>query len=297
MPEPVQAFIRSLPFELTAGQRGGLDDAMADVASGARPMSRLLQGDVGSGKTVVALAMLLTAVAAGHQGAIMAPTEVLAEQHFLSVRRLLSAAPQPVWEQDWFSIYLDGHRRPISIGLLTGSTRAAPRREILRMAVEGTLDILIGTHALIQSGVEMPDLALAVVDEQHRFGVLQRAAIRKQNAPHLLLMSATPIPRTLALTLYGDLDVSVMPDLPAGRREITTRIVPPARAGRRRAFPRAGRPPRGVNRSSSARSSTSPRPYSQRPRRSSTTGCGRRCCRICASGSSTAVWGSERSRR
>ena len=231
MPEPVQAFIRSLPFELTAGQRGGLDDAMADVASGARPMSRLLQGDVGSGKTVVALAMLLTAVAAGHQGAIMAPTEVLAEQHFLSVRRLLSAAPQPVWEQDWFSIYLDGHRRPISIGLLTGSTRAAPRREILRMAVEGTLDILIGTHALIQSGVEMPDLALAVVDEQHRFGVLQRAAIRKQSAPHLLLMSATPIPRTLALTLYGDLDVSVMPDLPAGRREITTRIVPPARAG------------------------------------------------------------------
>ena len=231
MPEPVQAFIRSLPFELTAGQRGGLDDAMADVAGGARPMSRLLQGDVGSGKTVVALAMLLTAVAAGHQGAIMAPTEVLAEQHFLSVRRLLSAAPQPVWEQDWFSIYLDGHRRPISIGLLTGSTRAAPRREILRMAVEGTLDILIGTHALIQSGVEMPDLALAVVDEQHRFGVLQRAAIRKQSAPHLLLMSATPIPRTLALTLYGDLDVSVMPDLPAGRREITTRIVPPARAG------------------------------------------------------------------
>ena len=235
MPAPVQAYLRALPFELTEGQRTSLADAMADVADAARPMSRLLQGDVGSGKTVVALAMLLTAVASGYQGALMAPTEVLAEQHFLSVRRMLDALVQPSLEEDWFSVYLDGHAAPISIGLLTGSTRAAARRELARRASEGTLDILVGTHALIQKDVEMPGLALAVVDEQHRFGVLQRAALRSKSTdssrnPHLLLMSATPIPRTLALTVYGDLEVSTIPELPSGRKDVITRIVPQNRA-------------------------------------------------------------------
>jgi ATP-dependent DNA helicase RecG len=134
---------------------------------------------------------------------------------------------QPSLEQDWFSFTLEPHPSPISIGLLTGSTKAAARREIIRRAGEGTLDILVGTHALIQKDVKLANLALAVVDEQHRFGVLQRAALRDNTSrmPHLLLMSATPIPRTLALTIYGDLDTSTIPDLPAGRLEIKTRWV------------------------------------------------------------------------
>jgi ATP-dependent DNA helicase RecG len=231
MPDMVQTFISSLPFELTESQQTSLAEATEDVAAAVRPMSRLLQGDVGSGKTVVALAMLLTAVADGYQGALMAPTEVLAEQHFLSIRRLLSDLVQPSLEQDWFSIQLDPHPQPVSIGLLTGSTHAAARRELARRATEGTLDIIVGTHALIQKDVVMANLALGVVDEQHRFGVLQRAALRANTArtPHLLLMSATPIPRTLALTLYGDLDASTIPELPTGRLPIKTRIIPPGK--------------------------------------------------------------------
>ena len=232
-PPVVESFIASLPFELTTGQRAALDEAMEDVSSGGRPMSRLLQGDVGSGKTVVAVAMLLTAVAGGYQGAMMAPTEVLAEQHFLNVRRLLSGAEHPLENPDWFSVVLDDREEPVTVALLTGSTRARSRREILRMAEEGTLDLLIGTHALIQEQVALPNLALAVGDEQHRFGVLQREALRGKSAvgePHFLLMSATPIPRTLALTLYGGLEVSTMRELPAGRQEILTRSVDLARA-------------------------------------------------------------------
>jgi ATP-dependent DNA helicase RecG len=226
-PEAVKTFIASLPFDLTEGQKTSIAEATLDVAEAEHPMSRLLQGDVGSGKTVVALAMLLTAVADGYQGALMAPTEVLAEQHFLGIRRQLDALVQPSLEQDWFSFTLEPHPSPISIGLLTGSTKAAARREIIRRAGEGTLDILVGTHALIQKDVKLANLALAVVDEQHRFGVLQRAALRDNTSrmPHLLLMSATPIPRTLALTIYGDLDTSTIPDLPAGRLEIKTRWV------------------------------------------------------------------------
>ena len=244
MPEIVQTFLDSLPFELTDGQRSSLADAMADVEKADRPMSRLLQGDVGSGKTVVALAMLLTAVAAGYQGALMAPTEVLAEQHFLSIRRLLEGLVQPSLNDDWLAVQLDPRPEPVTVGLLTGSTRTAARRELRRRASEGTLDILVGTHALIQEDVGLANLALAVVDEQHRFGVLQRAALRAKGAseneaqpsssqsqePHLLLMSATPIPRTLALTIYADLETSIIPELPAGRLEIKTRIVPPNRS-------------------------------------------------------------------
>ncbi|MDE2838524.1 MAG: ATP-dependent DNA helicase RecG [Chloroflexota bacterium] len=232
-PPLVESFVASLPFELTQGQRDALDEAMRDVSSGGRPMSRLLQGDVGSGKTVVAVAMLLTAIAGGYQGAMMAPTEVLAEQHFLNVRRLFSGPEHSLENPDWFSAALDGRDEPVTVALLTGSTRAPARREILRMAGEGTLDLLIGTHALIQRQVSLPNLALAVGDEQHRFGVLQREALRGKSAvgePHLLLMSATPIPRTLALTLYGGLEISTMRELPAGRQEILTRNVDLARA-------------------------------------------------------------------
>jgi ATP-dependent DNA helicase RecG len=232
MPEAVKTFIASLPFDLTEGQKTSIAEATHDVSEALHPMSRLLQGDVGSGKTVVALAMLLTSVADGYQGALMAPTEVLAEQHFLGIRRQLDALVKPSLEQGWFSFTLEPHPVPISIGLLTGSTKAAARREIIRRAGEGTLDILVGTHALIQKDVKLANLALAVVDEQHRFGVLQRAALRDNTSrmPHLLLMSATPIPRTLALTIYGDLDASTIPELPTGRLAIKTRWVAASKA-------------------------------------------------------------------
>ena len=237
VPEVLGAFERSLPFRLTQGQRGAIDDALADLERSDRPMSRLLQGDVGSGKTVVAVALLLTAVANGYQGVFMAPTEVLAEQHYLNVTALLSGLPTPARDANWFSVSVEGHPRPISVGLLTGSTRAAARRELHERVRDGTIDILIGTHAVIQREVEVPKLALGVVDEQHRFGVLQRAALRGKGAqPHLLAMSATPIPRTLALTLYGDLEVSTMPELPSGRQPIATRYVVREQRERAEAF-------------------------------------------------------------
>ncbi len=232
-PPLVQSFIASLPFELTQGQRDALEEAMRDVSTGGRPMSRLLQGDVGSGKTVVAVAMLLAAVAGGYQGAMMAPTEVLAEQHFLNARRLLGGPEHSLENPDWFSAVLEGRDGPVTVALLTGSTRAPARREILRMAEDGSLDLLIGTHALIQKQVALPNLALAVGDEQHRFGVLQREALRGKSVvgePHLLLMSATPIPQTLHLAQYGGIEISTMRELPAGRQEILTRGVDLARA-------------------------------------------------------------------
>ena len=239
-PEVLASFLGSLPFDLTEGQRLALGEALADISRGGAPMSRLLQGDVGSGKTVVALALLLTAVADGYQGAMMAPTEVLAEQHFLSIERLLGGLAHPVRENNWFSVDVDGHPRPINVGLLTGSTRAKAKRELHARALDGSLDIIVGTHALIQGDVALPRLALAVVDEQHRFGVVQRAALRRKGSgpeaadsgepkPHLLAMSATPIPRTLQLTLYGDLEVSIIRELPAGRAPVQTRMVPPDR--------------------------------------------------------------------
>jgi ATP-dependent DNA helicase RecG len=234
--EVLATFLGSLPFKLTPGQRSALDDGLGDIGS-AKPMSRLLQGDVGSGKTVVALGLLLTAIANGYQGVFMAPTEVLAEQHYLTVGRLLNGLAQPSQNAHSFSVYVDPHPRPISIGLLTGSTPAAARRELQVRIDDGAIDLLIGTHALIQEKVSLSKLALAVVDEQHRFGVMQRAALRgKGREPHLLVMSATPIPRTLALTLYADLEVSTIPELPAGRRPITTRFVPPERRDDAEAF-------------------------------------------------------------
>ena len=224
----VRGFLDSLPFTPTGAQMRCVDEILADIARGAPPMSRLLQGEVGSGKTLVALAAVLAVMSSGHQSALMAPTEVLAEQHFATVGRLLDSLEQPLQQDNMLSVYLPGRPRPFTVGLLTGSSRARARRETLRMASEGHLDLLVGTHALIQDGVALPNLVLAITDEQHRFGVAQRTALRGQGAeqPHSLMMSATPIPRTLQLTLYGDLDISTIDELPPGRREILTRIVP-----------------------------------------------------------------------
>ena len=227
-PGVLQGFRASLPFSLTQAQERCIEETMGDMGRGTPPMNRLLQGEVGSGKTVVALTALLAAVGAGYQGSIMVPTEVLAEQHFSTVSRLLGSLSKPVQEENLITVYLDPLPKPVSVGLLTGSTRAAVKRELQRRVSDGTIDITIGTHALIQKGVEMPQLGLAVVDEQHRFGVEQRAALRRKGGtvPHVLVMSATPIPRTLTLTLYGDLDVSTIDQLPPGRQKVLTRVVP-----------------------------------------------------------------------
>lgn len=226
----LDAFLSALPFAPTGAQQRCIAEILADLARGAPPMSRLLQGEVGSGKTLVALAAVLATASAGQQSALMAPTEVLAEQHFRTVSGLLDGLEQPMQADNLLSVYLPRLSKPFTVGLLTGSTRARPRREVLRMASEGHLDLLIGTHALIQDGVELPNLALAIADEQHRFGVEQRATLRGQSSapaaqPHSLMMSATPIPRTLQLTLYGDLDISTIDELPPGRQQILTRMV------------------------------------------------------------------------
>ena len=182
----IEAFLESLPFRLTDAQDRCITDISADMKRGAPPMNRLLQGEVGSGKTVVALAGLLSVAAAGFQGALMAPTEVLAEQHFRSTSRLLGHLPRPVEEENLFSVQLEGLDRPVSAGLLTGSVRAPVKRLLTGMAADGTLDLVFGTQALIQEGVTLPGLALAVADEQHRFGVLQRTALRQRGGenPH-----------------------------------------------------------------------------------------------------------------
>ena len=227
----LRGFVDSLPFPLTGAQRRCITEILGDLERGAPPMNRLLQGEVGSGKTVVVLVALLAAAAAGYQAAIMVPTEVLAEQHFQTLANLLGGLSQPVREENRITAYLETHPQPISVGLLTGSTRAKARRELTQLAAEGNLDLLVGTHALIQSGVEIPNLALAVMDEQHRFGVLQRSALRQKGVenPHTLVLSATPIPRTLSLTLYGDLDISTIDELPPGRQDIQTRWLGPER--------------------------------------------------------------------
>ncbi|HZA88621.1 MAG TPA: ATP-dependent DNA helicase RecG [Solirubrobacterales bacterium] len=208
--ELTRAWLESLPFELTGDQRRATEEVDADLAS-EHPMQRLLMGEVGSGKTVCALHAMLRAVESGHQAALMAPTETLAEQHFQTLERLLSGAGLP------------------SAALLTGSTSAARRREHLGHLASGQLELAVGTHALIETDVSFARLALAVVDEQHRFGVRQRAALDAKGpgeaAPHTLHMTATPIPRTLSLTAYGDLDVTVLRELPAGRQPVKTWVV------------------------------------------------------------------------
>ena len=189
-------------------------------------MHRLLQGDVGSGKTVVAVSAMLTAVQGGHQAALMAPTEVLAEQHFLGVRDLLDGFTVPDTTEADNLFAGSGADRPLQVRLLTNRTTAAERRGLLADLESGALDLLIGTHALIQEGIAFRSLGVVVIDEQHRFGVEQRAALREKSAgeavPDVLVMTATPIPRTAAMTVYGDLDVSVLDELPPGRTPVET---------------------------------------------------------------------------
>ena len=217
-------FIEDLPFELTQAQARSIREVEEDMARSI-PMHRLLQGEVGSGKTVVALYAAMLAVQGGYQAAIMAPTEVLASQHFLTINSLLSKAQ--------FDDFPESVSRASLLGpevvLLTGSVPAAKRREAIARISDGRADIVVGTHALIQEAVEFANLGLAVVDEQHRFGFHQRIALREKtqggSTPDVLIMTATPIPRTLALTLYGDLDVSVLDELPKGRQPVETAIV------------------------------------------------------------------------
>jgi ATP-dependent DNA helicase RecG len=228
---PVQTagYLGALPFGLTDAQSKVLREILSDLAH-PRPMSRLLQGDVGSGKTVVALAGLLLAIFHGYQGALMAPTEILAEQHFFTVKNLLAGEPGEGQPEAIAMLQVPSFPEPVTVGLLLGSQTAKAKREMHRRVAEGEVDLLIGTHALIQGSVDIPRLAMAVVDEQHRFGVMQRATIRgKGLRPHVLAMSATPIPRSLALTLYGELDVSVIDEMPPGRQKIRTRWVEPSR--------------------------------------------------------------------
>ena len=219
-PGLVSRFLDALPYALTSAQRRAIDEIASDLVSSV-PMHRLLQGDVGSGKTVVAVAALLHAVQGGHQGALMAPTEVLAEQHATGVRNLLGGVSLSS-EASLFG------NRPVSIALLTNRTSAAERRRIQAGLDDGSVDVVIGTHALIHGSIELSSLGVVVIDEQHRFGVEQRAALREANAdgtvPDVLVMTATPIPRTAAMTVYGDLDVTVLDEMPPGRQPIRTSV-------------------------------------------------------------------------
>ena len=220
--ELVQRFHAALAYELTGAQRRAITEIDADLA-GPHPMHRLLQGDVGSGKTVVAVTALLCAVQGRHQGALMAPTEVLAEQHATGVRALLAGLRVP----DPGNLFGE---RELNVALLTNRITGQERRDVVAGLADGSIDIAIGTHALIQEGIEFHSLGCVVVDEQHRFGVEQRAALRMKGAgtedqrvvPDVLVMTATPIPRTAAMTVYGDLDVSVLDELPPGRTPIVT---------------------------------------------------------------------------
>jgi ATP-dependent DNA helicase RecG len=197
-------YTKYLPFELTGAQKRVLKEIRTDTGRG-KQMNRLLQGDVGSGKTIVALLTMLLAADNGYQSCLMAPTEILATQHFLGLSELLKDMP-------------------VNIRLITGSTKTAARREILRQLADGSLQMVTGTHALIEDPVVFKNLGLSIIDEQHRFGVAQRAKLwsKAEIHPHVLVMTATPIPRTLAMTAYGDLDYSVMDELPPGRKPITT---------------------------------------------------------------------------
>jgi ATP-dependent DNA helicase RecG len=231
--ELVRAFHAKLPFELTGDQQRAIDEIARDLA-GPAPMHRLLQGEVGSGKTVVALTALLAAVQGGYQGAFMAPTEVLAEQHELTMRALLADLTVPSQE----TLLAE---RPLRVALLTNRTPAAERRRITEGLREGDVDVVVGTHALIYGGVEFARLGVAVIDEQHRFGVEQRDLLRgKGDAPDVLVMTATPIPRTAAMLIYGDLDKTELRALPAGRSPITTEVVGPGPLERAAVYERVG---------------------------------------------------------
>jgi ATP-dependent DNA helicase RecG len=215
--EFLETFLQHVfPYPLTGAQRRSIEDIRRDAQSNL-PMNRLLQGDVGSGKTAVATAAIGLALINGKQAALMVPTSILAEQHYRNIEAALHKMPDGL--MNW--------RRPV-VALLTGSLSTTERESIYRGMADGSIDVVIGTHALIQEGVEFNDLAVAIIDEQHRFGVEQRGALRgKGTNPHLLVMTATPIPRTLALTIFADLDLSIINEFPPGRIPIRTRVVDP----------------------------------------------------------------------
>ncbi len=224
----LRTFLESLPFALTQAQERALSEILRDLQQ-REPMSRLLQGDVGSGKTVVAAAAMLMTIASGMQTVLMAPTEILAEQHYANLTKL--------WAEFWLPgiTKLSSHLR-----LLTGSLKQSEKERIYDEIATGEAKIIIGTHSLIQEALNFENLGLAVIDEQHRFGVAQRGSLRqKGHNPHVLVMSATPIPRTLALTIYGDLDISTIDELPPGRKDIVTRWMKPLERERAYGFVRS----------------------------------------------------------
>ncbi|MFO7774029.1 MAG: ATP-dependent DNA helicase RecG [Dehalococcoidia bacterium] len=229
--EVIGGFLRCLPFTLTRAQERVLREILADLRQG-KAMSRLLQGEVGSGKTVIATLALLIAAANGYQGALMAPTEVLAEQHYAGICGYLSQVstgehrPEP--DEGTIRCYAGFLSRPLTIALLVGSLGNNEKARLHDKIAQGEVDIVVGTHAIIQKEVEFSKLGLAVIDEQHRFGVVQRSALRQKGFnPHVLVMTATPIPRTMALTLYGDLDLSAIDELPPGRQVVKTKWLEP----------------------------------------------------------------------
>jgi len=214
-PEFVKGFFSTLPFTPTGAQKVTIYEILKDMEK-PFPMMRLLEGDVGSGKTLVAMVALLQAVKNGYQTAIMAPTEILSRQHLVSISKFVGN----------YEAKFPGEK-PINVQLLIGSMTAKEKKNLQGAIKDGSVDIVIGTHALIQESVQFERLGLVIVDEQHRFGVKQREVLVKQGSPHVLNMTATPIPRTLALVAYGDQDLSVINELPPGRKPITTKIVPP----------------------------------------------------------------------
>jgi len=235
--ELVDRFFDGLPYRLTLAQKRVLDEIESDLAE-SHPMHRLLQGEVGSGKTVVAVGTLLRGIEGGWQGALMAPTEVLAEQHYLGLRGVLAEAGLSPGlggsHLGMDSLFTEGSGPAVHVALLTGSNAASnynpeiTRRELAADISSGQVDLVVGTHALIQEGVEFSRLGVVVVDEQHRFGVAQRVMLKEKAEvaePDLLIMTATPIPRTLSMTLYGDLDVSIIDEMPPGRTPVETRLI------------------------------------------------------------------------
>jgi len=223
----IERFLSCLPFTLTQAQQKVFQEILADLQK-PKAMSRLLQGEVGSGKTVVATLALLIAAANDYQAALMAPTEVLAEQHFHNICGYLAKIADQEEKAPNIKRYSGFLSKPLTIALLVGSLSSSEKENLHHKIGQGEIDIVIGTHALIQKTVEFSQLGLAIIDEQHRFGVLQRSALRQKGFnPHILVMTATPIPRTMALTLYGDLDLSVIDELPPGRQQVKTKWLKP----------------------------------------------------------------------
>ena len=221
----INGFIDLLPFKLTDSQNLVIEEILHDLNSQV-VMNRLLQGDVGSGKTVVALVAMLALVFDGYQVALMAPTEILAQQHYATLSRLLSSGHIIEREENYIVLKLPDFDKTITMGILIGSMKQSAKKIIVEKLNQKEINIIVGTHALIQDDVNIPNMGLAVVDEQHRFGVEQRSILRKKSDnPHMLAMSATPIPRSLNLTVYGDLDISILNELPQGRKEIKTRFI------------------------------------------------------------------------